>query len=146
MRALTVLQTTNKKPAKGAFERMARMPRNQLLDALFALFRDLPRWGIKVLREKTQQPEAYLKEVLSEIAFLHRSGEYNGLWEVKDTFKEEGVRLSSNLSVLVLSLTSAQIKGENVAGPSFLGGDIKMEGPDEEDDDDEEDEDMEEVS
>jgi len=126
--AFSNLVTTNKRPAKGAFERMARMPRNQLLDALFALFRELPRWGIKVLREKTQQPEAYLKEVLSEIAFLHRSGEYNGLWEVKDTFKEEG------------------IKGENVAGPSSFGGDIKMEGPDDEDDDDEEDEDMEEVS
>ncbi|KAF9062868.1 transcription initiation factor IIF, beta subunit-domain-containing protein [Rhodocollybia butyracea] len=115
------LVAVNKKPAKGQFERMARMPRNQLLDALFALFRDIPRW-------KTQQPEAYLKEVLSEIAFLHRSGEHNGLWEVKDTFKEEG------------------IKGENFAGPSSLGDDVKMEGVDGFEEDDEEDEDMEEVS
>lgn len=50
------------------------------------------------------------------------------------------------LSLLVLLLTCTQIKGENVAGPSSFGGDIKMEGPDDEDDDDEEDEDMEEVS
>lgn len=69
------------------------MPRNQLLDQIFLLFRDPTRWGFKPLREKTQQPEAYLKEVLSEVAFLHRSGEYNGLWELKDTFKEEGVRI-----------------------------------------------------
>jgi transcription initiation factor TFIIF subunit beta len=47
---------------------MARMPRNQLLDALFALFREREQWPIKLLREKTQQPEVYLKEVLSEIA------------------------------------------------------------------------------
>ena len=70
---------------------MARIPRNQLLDLIFNLFRDIPRWGIKPLREKTQQPEAYLKEVLSEVAALHRSGEYNGLWELKENFKGDGV-------------------------------------------------------
>ncbi|GLB43460.1 putative transcription initiation factor IIF, beta subunit [Lyophyllum shimeji] len=117
---------TKPKFPKGTFERMARMPRNQLLDQIFALFRDQPRWGIKTLRERTQQPEVYLKEVLSEVAFLHRSGEYNGLWELKDNFKEAG------------------IKGENVPGPSGFGMDVKMEGVDEEEED--EDEDMEEVS
>ena len=76
---------------------MARMPRNQLLDQLFSLFRDPPRWGIRTLRERTQQPEAYLKEVLSEVAFLHRSGEYNGLWELKDNFKGDGVSIVSIL-------------------------------------------------
>ena len=45
------------------------------LDQLFTLFRERPRWGIRPLREKTQQPEAYLKEVLAEIAFFHKSGE-----------------------------------------------------------------------
>lgn len=141
------IQATNKKPAKGTFERMARMPRNQLLDALFALFRDTPRWGIKPLREKTQQPEAYLKEVLSEIAYLHRSGEYNGLWEVKDTFKEEGVGLSLNHEMKPCSkiIPSVQIKGENFAGSSSFEGDVKMEDANGFEDD-EEDEDMEEVS
>lgn len=70
---------------------MARMPRNQLLDALFALFRERSHWSIKVLRDKTQQPEAYLKEVLSDIAFLHRAGEHNGLWELLANFKGDGV-------------------------------------------------------
>lgn len=77
---------------------MARMPRNQLLDLIFQLFRDQPYWGIRPLRERTQQPEAYLKEVLSEVASLHRSGEYNGLWELKDNFKEVGVRLSLTIA------------------------------------------------
>ncbi|KAF8815452.1 hypothetical protein BYT27DRAFT_6700301 [Phlegmacium glaucopus] len=31
-----------------------------------------PHWVIRPLREKIQQPEAYLKEVLAEITFLHR--------------------------------------------------------------------------
>ena len=68
------------------------MPRNQLLDALFTLFREREQWPIKLLREKTQQPEVYLKEVLSEIATLHRSGEFNGTWELMPSFKGDGVR------------------------------------------------------
>lgn len=70
---------------------MARMPRNQLLDMLFLLFQEQPRWSIKPLRERTQQPEAYLKEVLGDIATLHRSGEFNGLWELSDIFARDGV-------------------------------------------------------
>ncbi|TDL20792.1 hypothetical protein BD410DRAFT_790464 [Rickenella mellea] len=78
------------KAAKGTFERFARMPRNQLLDLLFALYRERPRWSAKELRTRTEQPEAYLKEVLAEIADLHRSGEYNGLYELKPNFQETG--------------------------------------------------------
>ena len=77
---------------------MARMPRNQLLDMLFGLFREKEHWSIKPLRERTQQPEAYLKEVLQEIAFLHRSGEHNGTWELLANFKGDGV--SSIQSIL----------------------------------------------
>ncbi|KAF9261385.1 hypothetical protein L218DRAFT_930860 [Marasmius fiardii PR-910] len=122
--AFSDLVRAKQKPAKGNFERMTRMPRNQLLDLLFQLFRETSRWSIKPLREKTQQPEVYLKEVLAEVAFLHRSGEHNGMWELKDNFKEDG------------------IKGEDVAESSF-SGDVKMEEIDDEDDDDD---DMEEVS
>ncbi|KAG1905379.1 transcription initiation factor IIF, beta subunit-domain-containing protein [Suillus fuscotomentosus] len=117
------------KPAKGTFERMARMPRNQLLDLLFTLFREQPRWSIKPLRERTQQPEAYLKEVLLSIATLNRSGEYNGMWELNDVFAKDGM------------------KAENVPGPSSLpegvSGDM---GADEYDEDEDDDDDMEEVS
>jgi len=126
------------------------MPRNQLLDLIFSLFKDdTPRWGIKPLRERTQQPEAYLKEVLSEVAFLHRSGEHNGLWELKDTFKDEGVRILPS-RLLIQNLTLAllvQFKAESLAGPSGLSqdSDVKMESQVDEYDDDE-DEDMEEVS
>ena len=91
IRDLTVLQKVKPKQPKGTFERMARMPRNQLLDQIFSLFRETPHWGLRPLREKTQQPEAYLKEVLSEVAFLHRSGEHSGFFELKENYKDEGV-------------------------------------------------------
>jgi len=90
---LISLQKTKPKQAKGSFERMARMPRNQLLDNLFTLFQEQSRWGVRVLREKTQQPEAYLKETLSQIAFLHKSGEFNGLWELQENYRSAGVSL-----------------------------------------------------
>ncbi|KAJ7471319.1 transcription initiation factor IIF, beta subunit [Mycena galericulata] len=96
--AFKELVKTKPKPAKGEFSRMARIPRNQLLDLIFQLFRDNPRWGIKPLRERTQQPEAYLKEVLSEVAFLNKTGEYASLWELKDTFKDESVRYKYSCS------------------------------------------------
>ena len=90
----SIIQKTKQKPAKGQFERMARMPKNQLLDLLFKLFGEKETWPIKLLREKTQQPETFLKETLSDIAFLHRSGEHNGTWELKENFKE-GVRVGA---------------------------------------------------
>ncbi|KAF9223418.1 hypothetical protein BS17DRAFT_139134 [Gyrodon lividus] len=118
---------TKHKPAKGTFERMARLPRNQLLDLLFQLFREQPRWSFKPLRERTQQPEIYLKEVLNDIAILHRSGEYNGMWELSEIFTKDGV------------------KAENVPGSSSLAnGDVATEDYDEDEDEDEDD--MEEIS
>ena len=87
------LQPAKNKPAKFQNERMTRMPRNQLLDMLFVLFREREQWPIKILREKTQQPEAYLKEVLSEIASYHRKGEFSGTWGLTPSFKGDGVGL-----------------------------------------------------
>ncbi|KAH9016134.1 transcription initiation factor IIF, beta subunit-domain-containing protein [Lactarius pseudohatsudake] len=111
----------------GQYERMARMPRNQLLDSLFSLFREREQWPIKLLREKTQQPEVYLKEVLSEIATLHRSGEFNGTWELTPSFKGDGIK-AEGMSQLYASQPS--------------NADVSMDDYDEEEDDDD---DMEEV-
>ncbi|KAK0500209.1 transcription initiation factor IIF, beta subunit [Armillaria luteobubalina] len=120
-----LVKTKSKSKGKGA-ERMARMPRNQLLDLIFQLFRDTPRWNIRDLRTKTQQPTAFLKETLLEVAHLHKSGEYTGHYELKDIYQEEG------------------IKAENIPIP--VGNNLKMEEEDDEDDDEDEDDDMEEVS
>jgi len=125
---------------------MARMPRNQLLDLLFSLFREQPRWSIKPLRERTQQPEAYLKEVLTSIATLNRSGEYNGLWELNDVFAKDGVCHRPHGSLFSTKVME-QIKSENVPGsssvPGGTSGDAAM---DDYDDEEDEDDDMEEVS
>lgn len=127
------------------------MPKNQLLDLLFKLFAEKETWSIKLLREKTQQPEAFLKETLSEIGFLHRSGEHNGTWELKENFKE-GVCAHTIFARTEACQLTERPQAKPEPGPSGLpgmgGADVKMEdaGDDDDDDDDEDDEDMEEVS
>jgi len=126
------------------------MPKNQLLDLLFKLFGERETWPIKLLRERTQQPEAFLKETLNDIAFLHRSGEHNGTWELKENFKE-GVRVHDTLARTEPYQLTGHPQAKAEAGPSGLpgmgGADVKMEDAgDDDDDEDDEDEDMEEVS
>ena len=66
------------------------MEKPALLDALFGCFNEFTAWSIKGLREKLQQPEAYLKIVLGEIAVLHKSGKF----ALKYTLKPEYVQQS----------------------------------------------------
>lgn len=74
------------KQTKQPFERMARMAKNDLLDELFAHFRQKKHWSIKELRSKVQQPEVYLREVLNEIAVLERSGPNNGMYRLTENY------------------------------------------------------------
>ncbi|KLO15281.1 transcription initiation factor IIF, beta subunit [Schizopora paradoxa] len=136
--AFSTMVKQKPKPQKGAFERYARVARNVLLDSLFALYREKPRWSAKDLRTRTEQPEAYLKEVLSDIADLHRSGEFNGLYELKPNFRD---------SVKSESGEYTGAAGELIKSEAFgAGGDVEMLDDDEDDDDDDEDDDMEEIS
>jgi len=81
-----IASKANNKKSASASEKFARMPKNELLDMLFELFEEFPYWAIKGLRAKVQQPEAYLREVLMEIADYHRVGPYASLWSLKSTF------------------------------------------------------------
>ncbi|KAI0711933.1 transcription initiation factor IIF, beta subunit-domain-containing protein [Cerioporus squamosus] len=54
---------------------MFRLPKDQVLDTLFQLFEREEHWSMKRLRHETEQPEAYLKEILSDIAMFLTSGE-----------------------------------------------------------------------
>lgn len=69
-------------------EKFARMPRNELLDLLFSLFDKYSHWSLKRLREETQQPYVYLREVLSTIANQHHNGPYAGSWSLKREYSE----------------------------------------------------------
>jgi transcription initiation factor TFIIF subunit beta len=90
---LTAAQSTDKKSssANPSFERAARMPRNELMDLLFPLFRDSEHWSIRDLRNRTRQPEAYLREVLQEIGFLHRTGSAANMWSLLPAYRNRAM-------------------------------------------------------
>ena len=71
----------------------ARMPRNELLDRLFACFAEYRYWSMRALRETLHQPEAYLKENLDSIAELVRSGQFNGNYKLRDDARQEAFNL-----------------------------------------------------
>ncbi|KAF2136393.1 uncharacterized protein K452DRAFT_322443 [Aplosporella prunicola CBS 121167] len=69
-----------KPKAKAQENKYARIPQNELLDMLLQHFKEYRYWPIKSLKEKTQQPESYLRETLAKIATLVRTGQYANTW------------------------------------------------------------------
>lgn len=65
-----------------------RIPKNELLDWLFKLFEEYDYWSMKGLRERTKQPEVYLKEVLDTMAVLIKKGPYAMKYSLKPEFKQ----------------------------------------------------------
>ncbi|KAA8917842.1 hypothetical protein TRICI_000003 [Trichomonascus ciferrii] len=77
-----------KKDPKSVEGKATRLPQNELLDLLFKLFEEYDYWGMKGLRERTKQPEAYLKEVLDTMAVLIKKGPYAMKYTLKPEFKQ----------------------------------------------------------
>lgn len=71
-------------------ERFARLERHELIERLFALFKDKPYWSITALKATLQQPDTWLREVLKEVAVLIREGKYANMWELQENWKEAG--------------------------------------------------------
>ena len=68
-------------------ERRARMEYQDLRVKLFKLFQAEAKWSFRQLRDATNQPDAWLKEVLLEIADIHKGGPDKGLYELKEYLK-----------------------------------------------------------
>jgi transcription initiation factor TFIIF subunit beta len=77
-----------KKEAAKQDGRAARIERDVLMNLLFKLFNEYEYWTMKGLREKTNQPEAYLKECLESIALMERKGPYALKWRLKDEYRK----------------------------------------------------------
>lgn len=70
-------------------DRRERISRDELINLLFNMFEQQPHWKFKDLLARTQQPQAYLKEVLFEICILNKRGPYLGNYELKPEFKRQ---------------------------------------------------------
>ncbi|KAL9030560.1 MAG: hypothetical protein Q9196_001321 [Gyalolechia fulgens] len=66
----------------------ARIPANELKDLIFECFKDYTYWPIRALKQKLDQPENYLRQVLDEIAHLVRNGTFANSWQLKPEYQE----------------------------------------------------------
>ncbi|KFA64431.1 hypothetical protein S40285_01045 [Stachybotrys chlorohalonatus IBT 40285] len=77
------------KPKKGEVLKAARIPKDQLLDLIFDCFRQYQYWSMKALRQRTQQPDSYLRSVLEEVAVLNKSGSFANHYCLNEAYREQ---------------------------------------------------------
>lgn len=103
------IQAARAKP-KSQDNKFARIPQNQLLDMLLKLFQEYKYWPIKALKDRTRQPEAYLRETLSKIATLVRTGQFANTWMLNKDAEE---------SNYLANLDETDVKEEMAPEPEF---------------------------
>lgn len=83
----SVFLKSNPVKGKNGEGRAIRMPKKDLLDLLFRLFEEYEYWSMKGLKERTRQPESYLKESLDSIANLIKKGPYTSKYNLKPEYR-----------------------------------------------------------
>lgn len=79
---------TATKPKKGEVLKATRIPKNQLLDLIFDCFRQYQYWSMKALRQRTQQPDSYLRSVLEEVAVLVKTGPFANTYTLGEAYRD----------------------------------------------------------
>lgn len=69
------------------------MEKHVLIDKLLEMFRQHRIWGLRDLKARVNQPEAYLRQTLDEVAFMWKAGDFNGKWELKPEYKQDDEEL-----------------------------------------------------
>ncbi len=119
--AMLILQQKLQAKRNAAKEnRAARVPHNVLNDALLQLFREHRIWGLRDLKKRVEQPEAYVRQVLEGIATMWKSGDFNGKWELKPEYKERDAGFMNTTTV-------APEAGESDLDPSGMDDDDENE-------------------
>uniref|UniRef100_A0A061S5P8 Transcription initiation factor TFIIF subunit beta n=1 Tax=Tetraselmis sp. GSL018 TaxID=582737 RepID=A0A061S5P8_9CHLO len=63
-----------------------RMEKDELEKLLFSLFEKRPNWSLSDLVEATDQPQAWLKEILLQVAVLNKKGNVKGSYALKPEY------------------------------------------------------------
>lgn len=90
-----ITQAGQAKKQKAKDDRSARVSRADLIDKLLQCFKTHRIWGLRDLKAVVNQPEQYVREVLQEIAFMWKSGDWNGKYELKDEYKAQDASLQN---------------------------------------------------
>jgi transcription initiation factor TFIIF subunit beta len=65
------------------------MDAKDLVRLLLEHFKQHRIWGLRDLKASLQQPESFIRETLQDIAFMHKHGDFNGKWELKEEYKAQ---------------------------------------------------------
>jgi transcription initiation factor TFIIF subunit beta len=74
--------------AKAQQNKASRVSKEDLRDMLHAAFDEYQYWPMKALKARTKQPESFLKEGLSELAQLVKSGSFASTWQRLPMYSE----------------------------------------------------------
>ncbi|KAF2405142.1 hypothetical protein EJ06DRAFT_552577 [Trichodelitschia bisporula] len=137
----TFIKTGAEKKARPQENKAARIPKEDLIDLLAQKFQEFKFWGLKELKHATRQPEAYLREVLSEIAVMVKTGPAANTWTLRPLNAEQ-VELAKHLRNEPLEAFKTEdmphVKQEEIAPyVEGSGGMSTADNSDDEDDDDE---------
>lgn len=79
-----VMQPIRKKTVQ---EKRERLPREEVISLIFQAYEKYEYWNFSGLVDYTNQPQTYLKEILSEVGQLNKRGSYVGMWQLKPEFR-----------------------------------------------------------
>lgn len=69
-------------------DRALRMSEHELRDAIFLAYKEFSYWSMKAFKQRLNQPEAWLRENLEQLAVLHKAGAFANHWELKPEYKQ----------------------------------------------------------
>lgn len=139
------MRAQKKDPKASAEGKATRMPRNDLLDLLFRLFEEFDYWSLKGLKDRTKQPEVYLKEVLETMAVLIKKGPYAMRYSLKPEYKQMKNKRKENGGAASSESFSQFIEKNAAASGAAGGAEAGTDEPAAEEDNEDDDEDMEDV-
>ena len=95
------------------------MPRNELIDILLENFKIWTIWRMRSLKRATNQPEIYLREVLSEIAFMHKNGDWSGMWQLKPEYREKDATLLNPGGLMAPDFEASELSDNDEDNETF---------------------------
>jgi len=128
----TFVVTDGKKKARPQENKATRIAEDVLLDMLAAAFKEYKYWSMTALRQRTKQPEAWLKEVLSKVATRIDTGPVAGNWMLKP----DAARIMKMVNESDIVKDEKSAKQEDVAPIKLENVDTDMDDVGDNDDDD----------
>eukprot|EP01018_Ginkgo_biloba_P031688 Gb_14522 [translate_table: standard] len=83
-------------PVKAQEMKRTRMDRAELEDILFKLFERQSNWTLKQLVQETDQPQQFVKEVLTDLGNYNKKGTNQGTYELKPEYKKTTEDMETN--------------------------------------------------